>query len=58
MCDIGRIRRIIVNEEKPTTATEVIITSIPIKVRELVRVKRVQRLESKDDRRPDNFSIS
>ena len=51
MCNIGRIRRIIANEEKPTTAMEAIITSVPIKIRELVRVKRIQRLESKEHKR-------
>lgn len=65
MCNIGKIRRIIANEEKPTTAMEAIITSVPIKLRELVRVRRihptkpkelndverVQRLESKEHKR-------
>jgi len=65
VCNIGRIKRIIANEEKPVTAMEAIITSIPIKLRELVRVRRIhptkpkelndveriQRLESKEHKR-------
>ena len=51
MCNIGRVKRIIVNEEKPVTAMEAIITSVPIKIREFVRVKRIQRLDSKKHKR-------
>ena len=48
MCNIGRIRQIIANEAKPTTAAEVMITSIPIKLKELVYARRIQRVESKE----------
>lgn len=51
MCNIGRIKQIIANEAKPVTAFEVMITAIPIKVikiKELVYVKRVQRMEDKE----------
>jgi len=51
MCNIGRIRRVIRNEAKPTTAMEAIITSVPIKVKELVYARRIQRMEGKPDKR-------
>lgn len=51
MCNIGKIKQIIANEDKPTTAMEAIITSVPIKIRELVYAKRIQRLEDKEHKR-------
>jgi len=51
MCNIGRIKQIIANEAKPTTAMEAIVTSIPvkiIKIRELIYVRRIQRMENKE----------
>ena len=48
MCNIGRIKQIITNEAKPITAFEVMVTAIPIKVRELVYVRRIQRMENKE----------
>ena len=48
MCNIGRIKRIIANEEKPVTAMEAIITSVPVKIRELVRVRRIRPAEPKE----------
>lgn len=47
MCNIGRIKQIIANEAKPITALEAIITSIPIKIKEYVYVRRLPRVEDK-----------
>lgn len=48
MCNIGRIRQIITNEAKPMTAFEIIVTAIPIKIRELVYVRRIHPTKPKE----------
>jgi len=48
MCNIGRIKRIIANEEKPVTAMEAVITSVPVKIREFVRVRRIRPTKPKE----------
>ena len=50
MCEIGRVKRIIRNEAKPQTAAEVMLTAVPIKLRELIYVRRVQRMEDKKNK--------
>jgi len=51
MCNIGKFKQIITNEAKPTTALEAILTSVPIKVREFVYARRLQRMEDKKHKR-------
>ena len=48
MCNIGRIKQIIANEAKPTTAFEVMVTAIPIRVRELVCARRIHPTKPKE----------
>jgi len=54
MCDIGRVKRVIRNEAKPQTAFEVMIAlpiRVKVKVKEVVHVRRIPRVEDKEDKR-------